>query len=95
MGAVKRDANADFALGAAHRIADSVCKDCCADFVWNERKIYRCGSDGIVGAAFLDACGFGIAGGILHGFGQHAVVLAIAPAADGHVRICCGGREER
>ncbi len=98
MGAVKRDADACLILGDACRIADGVCKDGCVDFIWNEGKIYRCGSGEVVRATRLDARGISSAvgdGGMLRDFGHHAVVLAVAPAADRHVRICRGGREQR
>ncbi len=98
MGAVGGDTKGDFSLGGMLRIADSACENCWLGFVWDKGKVYRYGRDEIVGASPVEICCFSfavIAGGALCDFGHHAVVIAIAAATDGYVRICRRRCEER
>ena len=99
MDALDGNAEGNFGLGGADRQTDGDDGDCRMDFVGVEGKIDDCGSGRTIGATFLHACGFSfssIAGGTLrNSCRHHAMMLAVAPAAHRHVRVCHGRREER
>lgn len=80
------------------RTANYARKDRCLNFIWDEGEIDYCRSGKAVGAAVVQACSFrfaAIAGTLRDSFHHYAMMLAVATAADRHVRICCRRREER